>query len=511
MILSDDNKYKDNDMSEEQTPEEEHRSSSSATDKNNDGQDDNMLEQPNDKTYPYGSNNGIYNGSSHQQQYENNQPSNRGYYNRPWHNYQDYPSDYNNGNKNSPGKKIFVALISVALIVALVFSISVIIDNNDVPIDIINENGENSKLQGAENAPSFALQNTPAPENTTTITGEMSSVEIYKNIRESAVGILVYNNSSKSLYTEGSGVIMGEDSSKEYTYIITCAHVIRDENTSISVQLYDGSDYKAEIVGYDTRTDIGVIRIKTTGLKAANFGDSVALEVGQKIYAIGNPGGTDFAGSFTSGMVSAIDRPVNSSQTGYTMLCIQHDAAINPGNSGGALLNSYGQVIGINSMKIVSANYEGMGFAVPSTLVKEIYDQLIANGYVPNRPKLGISYSPASSYQTYSMVVQIKGLPSGSIIIREINSDSSLVDTNVKIGDMIVAVNGAPLTSSDVLATAIEESKIGDKIKLSIVRVNEDYSLDEFDVNATLVEDKGDNTPTENSTEPETDFFFPFG
>lgn len=131
------------------------------------------------------------------------------------------------------------------------------------------------------------------------------------------------------------------------------------------------------------------------------------------MYAIGNPGGTEFFGSFTNGMVSAISRTV-SSQIGYSMECIQHTAAISPGNSGGALINEYGQVVGINSLKISDSNYELMGFAIPISSAKEIIDDIIAYGRVPNRPKLGISYFSNTSNQQYNMIVQIKGPAGGA-------------------------------------------------------------------------------------------------
>ena len=163
-------------------------------------------------------------------------------------------------------------------------------------------------------------------------------------------------------------------------------------------------------------------------------------------------------GTLTGGHVSAIDRPV-SSEIGYTMKCIQHDAAINPGNSGGMLVNAYGQVIGINSQKIAAMDYEGMGFAIPITSAKEIIDNLIGHGYVPDRPKLGITYYPVSASAQYSMIAQIKGLPAGTLIINEIGSDSSLADTEARQYDMIVAVNGEDLTTADVLLEKIDNGK----------------------------------------------------
>ena len=207
-------------------------------------------------------------------------------------------------------------------------------------------------------------------------------------------------------------------------------------------------------------------------------------------------------------MVSAISRPVNS-EIGYEMLCIQHTAAINPGNSGGALVNAYGQIVGINSSKIASTSYEGMGFAVPSTTVKEVFDEIVQNGYVTNRAKLGINYFPASSNQMYSMIVGANHLPSGTVVIQSVNADSALVNTDVQSGDMITKANGKDLDNVNVLADMIEESSVGDEITLTICRVDtkNNYSISEFEVTVQLVEDKGSTSEeaTQNS------YYNPFG
>lgn len=306
--------------------------------------------------------------------------------------------------------------------------------------------------------------------------------------RDCVVGVVAYD-SRGSLYGEGSGVVMGKNDAGTLTYIITCAHVISDASiSSYGILLEDGTVYDAKMVGYDERTDLGVLSIEETNLKAANFGDSSALKVGESVYAIGNPGGSSFYGSVTDGIVSALDRSITST---YTMKVIQHTAAISPGNSGGALVNSAGQVIGINSSKIAATDYEGIGFAVPMETAKEIVESLISYGYVPNRPKLGISYASVSEYQAYSMVVQIKGLPSGSIIIADISDDSSLKDTKVEVGDMIIGVNGKEMTSSDVLLDLIDSAKVGDVLELEICRIDaKTYKTSTFTVNAKIVEEK---------------------
>ena len=268
------------------------------------------------------------------------------------------------------------------------------------------------------------------------------------------------------------------------------------------------------------KTDIGVVRVKKTGFKAAKFGDSSSLKVGSPVYAIGNPAGTEFFGSFTNGMVSALDRPIATTENGYYDLpCIQHSAAINPGNSGGALVNEFGQVIGINSSKIAATDYEGMGFAVPSEKVLEIYESIIEYGYVRNRPMLGIQYYAVANDSTYSALAWKNNLPYGSIVIASIATNSSLNDTNIKIGDIVTAVNGKKLDDTDIILEAIENAKVGDKLTLTVVRLDNSGAIaSTFDEEITLVEDTGNTvyqeTVTEQQQQQQTpeDFYeqFPF-
>ncbi|MCL2512887.1 MAG: trypsin-like peptidase domain-containing protein [Oscillospiraceae bacterium] len=407
-------------------------------------------------------------------------------------------------NSGGVGFKIFIALISAFVVVAAVVMVYQF-RNGSTGLPGSNNN---AGIQGVQGGPVLDIYETPSERPADLPDGQLSATDIFKKIQESAVGVLIYSQNSQRLASEGSGIIMGEDEAGQYTYIITCAHVIKDKGSSIVVQLNDGKEHPAEIVGFDTRTDIGVLRIRENGLQAAEFGDSKALEVGLQVYAIGNPGGAEFANSFTSGIVSAIGRPIRS-QTGYEMICIQHCAPISPGNSGGALVNSYGQVVGVNSMKIAGEDYEGMGFAVPSAIVKAIVDDIIANGYVPDRPKLGISYSLASENRTYNIIIMSNNLPQGSIIINAIAPDSALTGTDARVNDLITKANGTPLDKPDVLLSLIESSNIGDKLTLTIVRISEDYKVSEFEVTATLVEDKGDYS-VEQQTEPQQ-FTFPEG
>ncbi len=388
------------------------------------------------------------------------------------------------------GIKIFAVLIALVVVFSLGAGVATIVKYSDG-----KQSDEISNQEIANGAPDIDIHESPVSPTNITLEGALTTSQVAAKVKSSIVGVVVYaNNNSNSTAGEGTGVIMGEDDSRTYTYIITCAHVISDAGIKARIQTEDGTTYDAEIVGFDTRTDLGVLRIKASGLKAAEFGNSDSLNVGDPVYAVGNPGGVEFFGSFTGGFVSAIDRPV-SSEIGYTMKCIQHDAAINPGNSGGALVNSYGQVIGINSQKIAATEYEGMGFAIPITSAKGIIEDLIKYNYVPDRPMLGITYYPVSASQQYSMIAQIKGLPAGTLIINEISPDSSLANTTARQYDMIIAVDGQPLTTADVLLEKIDNGKVGDTFTLTLCRVNSNYTIEEFKVEAKLVEDKGGSEP----------------
>lgn len=394
---------------------------------------------------------------------------------------------------SSKGKKVVFAIIAVAVLVGIFVSAKALLGGNTVAPE-----GVTTTLSGQEQQTTAASgdQLQIVPTDSANVTG-LNAVAVAEKAKPSVVGVMTYSNGQ--LAGEGSGVAMSIDSTGKYTYIITCAHVISDKGVTYGVLTLEGKNYEAKLVAYDARTDIGVLKVEATDIPLAQFGDSTSLKVGETVYAIGNPGGSEFFGSFTDGIISAIDRSVSGT---YTMTCIQHNAAINPGNSGGALVNSAGQVIGINSSKIAATDYEGMGFAVPMSIVKPVVDSLIQYGYVPNRPKLGIEYASVSSYQLYSMVVAIKGLPSGSLVIAGISADSSLANTEAQVGDLIIAVNGKPMDSSDVLLDLINTGAVGDSLTLTLCRVeNRTYKTSTFDVTITLVEDRGESEE-EETTQP---------
>ncbi len=454
----------------------------------------------------YGNSYGNYNSQSYtppnSNQYQNNNngnnPNNGNIFQNGTYRYGNtfYTQPQPVKKKKNKGLIALIIAVSVVVIFSVAFAFGSFLSGKNVSGTVEEQSpaGDNDTV--------FEAQSTPKASSNGKA---LSSTDIAKVARASSVGILVYSENtgyypgSSSTAGEGTGIIATRSKDNKYTYVLTCAHVISSSGIKVKILLEDGTTYDADIVGYDVQTDVGVLRVKTTKLTCATFGESDALEVGEEVYAVGNPGGSEFFGSVTKGIISAIGRSINN-DIGYTMECIQHDAAINPGNSGGALLNNLGQVIGINSSKIASTEYEGMSFSVPIKTALEIAQSLIKTGYVPNRPKLGISYSLATTNGTYAMIVQIKGLPSGSLIIRNISSDSDLKNKGVQVGDIITAVNGKKLDKADTLLDVIDNSKVGTKIKLSICRVNTDYTLKEFDVTVKLVEDKGSTAEEETTT-----------
>lgn len=302
-----------------------------------------------------------------------------------------------------------------------------------------------------------------------------------EKVSDSVVGILCYSDNAPdkadttTASSQGSGIIFSQDG-----YVITNAHVIGNSKTAYAIRVVtsDGKEYKAGVVGYDSRTDIAVLKMDDAkGLTPATFGDSSQLEVGQDIIVVGNPGGLDYQNTTTKGVISALDRKLStSSLTKY----IQTDAAINPGNSGGPLVNYYGQVVGITTSKIVSETYEGMGFAIPSQTVKNIVDTLIKNGYVEGRVKIGISGIAVTSEQASSY-----NIPQG-IYVQSIVSGGPCDGTDLEEGDVITEVDGQTVTSFADVYAILETHKPNDKIKIKYYN----SSSGNGEIEITLQEDK---------------------
>ncbi len=292
---------------------------------------------------------------------------------------------------------------------------------------------------------------------------ELATTEIAKQVGPAVVGITSVVQGQMSIFgsatqssAQGSGIILSADG-----YIVTNNHVVADAS-SVSVTLNTGTDYEAKVIGMDVQTDLAVIKIEPQEeLTVAKLGDSTALEVGERVVAIGNPMGLEFFGSVTQGIVSAVNRTISIDNR--TMNLIQTDAAINSGNSGGALINARGEVIGINSVKVTSSGVEGMGFAIPISEANPIISDLLEYGYVKGRPIIGISTRDVSEYMSKSY-----SWPQGAQVM-SVTSDSAR-NAGLQQGDIITAADGQKVTTGEELNKIKDQHKPGDALKLEVYK-----------------------------------------
>lgn len=303
-------------------------------------------------------------------------------------------------------------------------------------------------------------------------------VAIAKKAGPSIVGIKI-NALSQTMFgslqessEEGSGIIYTTDG-----YIVTNYHVIesaiKDSSATISVTLANSEEtVEASIVGYDEPTDLAVIKIDKTGLTAAEFGKSSELQVGDLAVAIGNPLGQEFAGSVTVGYISALNRKITTS--GRTYKLIQTDAAINPGNSGGALVNSQGQIVGINTVKIGSSfsgtSVEGLGFAIPSDDAVDIINKLIKDKKIV-RPYIGIS-----GINVDETTAKRNNLPEG-VYVAQVMQNSPASKASIQKGDVIIGIEGKDIKTMEELNEIKNTKNVGDKITLKIHRQSQDIEV----------------------------------
>jgi len=258
-----------------------------------------------------------------------------------------------------------------------------------------------------------------------------------------------------TLNGEGSGIILTDDG-----YIATNAHVVSGADL-IKVVLSDDQLYEASLVGIDTDTDLAVIKIDAAGLTPAQLGNSDELNVGQYVMAIGNPGGLEFSSTVTLGIVSAIDRPLQLEENGYSMSTIQTDAAINPGNSGGALVNMNGQVIGINSAKYAATGYEGLGFAISINEALPIIKDLMDYGTVQGRSMLGVAGAMLDS-----LTAEHYDLVEGFYIYTVENPNGG----TLRAGDIITKINDTPITADSVIKNTLKDLAPGTDINVEYYR-----------------------------------------
>lgn len=425
--------------------------------------------------------------------------------------YVNYYSDPNGGDPNKKPKKKHTGLKVAAFVLAMV-----LVSGGSIGVyeGIRSSNADNSSSIVASNDSSAAESSTGDSSSSkksdssqswiqlASTNGSMSVADIVKKVTPSVVGVQSTfsssngsnnnpmngyggffgygsqgNNGSQGMTGVGTGIIMSKDG-----YIVTNAHVIYDdeygygEASSVQIQMSDEETiYDARIVAYDKEADIAVLKIDADNLTPAEFGDSSSCEVGEMVVAIGNPLGLQFQNTVTCGIISALDRKVTINDN--TMTLIQTDTAINNGNSGGPLINSSGQVIGINSAKMSStysgeATVEGIGFAIPMSEAKSIVDDLINYGYVTGRPQLGISCQDVTE-----AVSQAYNIPVGAYIF-SVTAGGAADQAGLQPGDVITGIQDQTISTTEELNAVKNQYKAGDTITLTYVRAGETKKVD---------------------------------
>lgn len=382
---------------------------------------------------------------------------------------------YNQKPKKEKKPKIWLTAVTSAL-AASIFTAAVF---GTVTYHTINNMAKNTP-QAASTSASVQQDNTSGAQPISYFNGKkvLSTTEIAEQVGPSVVGVINKTTVQSQKYYDpftgryyyssdpsqdgqtveqgsGSGIIFQSDG-----YIVTNQHVI-DGASEISVILNTGEEFSAKLIGKDTKTDLAVLKIEpgSTQLTAATLGDSTAVQVGERAVAIGNPMGQEFSGSVTQGIISAVNRTMNIENRTYNLL--QTDAAINSGNSGGALINQYGEVIGINSVKLGASGIEGMGFAIAISEAKPIIDELMSSGYVTGRPLVGIS---------------IKDTGYG-LFVASVSKGSGAEEAGLKVYDMILEVDGQKVSSTNEVNEIRDKKKAGDYLTFKILRDGETMEI----------------------------------
>ena len=326
--------------------------------------------------------------------------------------------------------------------------------------------GEND-IPRAELEPDVRLTTAPVPDETE----ELTLRELYERCIPSVVGITAMVPDGSG-YFWGTGIILTEDG-----YIVTNTHIL-DGTDSVMVTLWDDRELEAKLVGADNVSDLAVLKVEAEGLTPAEF-CGTAVSVGDAVAALGNPLGEELRGTLTDGIISAINRDV--SYNSHSMTLLQTNAAINEGNSGGPLLNMYGQVVGITNMKMMGTSaysaIEGIGFAIPTSTIQEVVNQLLRNGRVTGRAAIGVTIGPIpeDAAAAYS-------LPDGLYVV-SVAEGSDAAAKGLAEGDVITAIDGQGVTTTAQVGEIIAGLEVGDTITMTVYRNGET-----FDVEVALVE-----------------------
>lgn len=360
----------------------------------------------------------------------------------------------------------FLGLLSLVLVLSLTavalkgvrdtFSPSYYFNSDPVFEDDEEYNTDPPSIPRAETGTGVTMTLLPDTQQPLTYT------QIYEKNAPSMVSI---ESASRYEYSSGTGVILTEDG-----YIITNAHVVAGAE-QVNVVFHDNSVLEASLVGFDADEDLAVLKVEASGLTPAEFGDSSSLRCGDPVAAIGDPLG--YRSTITDGIVSALDREVTVD--GVTMVLIQTSTAINFGNSGGALVNQYGQVVGITTLKIVTddGSAEALGFAIPSVRVKYVADALIDGRAV----RSGV----------FGFTVQRHPAEGGGLILESVSAVSDAYQKGLRAGDVITAADGQPITGTQDLVRLKLTRGPGDTVSLTYVRDGETYTVDVALIDADLV------------------------
>lgn len=392
---------------------------------------------------------------------------------------------YNELDSGSAKKSSGMAqkIVASVLFLSIGFAVGNIYTVSRVP------SSDNESVSTSTNSNNILTTSSPATVNRLN-TSALSTAEIAAKNENSIVEISISTTASSSFFGEytttgsGSGVIISTDG-----YILTNNHVISSAN-DITVRLHDGTEYKATVVGSDSRTDVGIIKVEASNLTPVTIGDSSALVVGETAVVIGNPLG-QLGGTVTDGIISALEREI--SIDGTTMNLIQTNAAINPGNSGGGLFNSKGELVGIVVAKSSGLDIEGLGFAIPINDVKDVISDILDLGYVSGRPFLGVSLTNSKQSQVPSNSIwgyiygQNMTTTSYGAYVSDVIEGSAADKAGIKVDDQIISINNEMISSASDVTNAIAEYEIGDEVEIGIVRDNKMLTL-----KATLQEYKGE-------------------
>lgn len=333
---------------------------------------------------------------------------------------------------------------------------------------------------------SFTTEKNYASEYTAELTSVTNKTEekdistLIENVNNAVVGISRIADKGTTIFLQdgasnlglGTGFIVSNDG-----YIVTNQHVSGEKNNTCYVTLESGKTYKASVVWTDVDLDLSIIKINVNNLDYLTLGDSDKIKIAEQVYAIGNPIGFEFQRTVTSGIISGLNRTIKIEEDGKTSYMedlIQTDATINPGNSGGPLINKNGEVLGINSVKITSA--EGIGFAIPINIIKPIIEQLVSNGeYIT--PTLGMfAYDKdIVPYINQELTQNIK-LDTG-IYVADVIRNSPAERSGMKRGDILLEIDGIKLEKMSELRTYIYSKKVGEKVNIKYIRGNKEYQI----------------------------------